>query len=197
MLNIDILTLGLYQVNCYIVRNADSHQCVIIDPGYEPETIADFLEEKGLIPQAILLTHGHFDHVGGVRALVSEYADLPVYLCKEDLAMPPQMTAGPLYCTDSYGEGSEFTVAGIQWKVIHTPGHTPGSVCLFAEDCIFSGDTLFCGSCGRTDLPCGSSRDMQTSMSRLAKISGDFRVFPGHGDSTTLAQEKRYNPFLR
>ena len=197
MLNVDTLTLGLYQVNCYIVSQPGRKDCCIIDPGYEPETILDFLAEKDLTPAAILLTHGHFDHVGGVRTLAAEYPDCRIYLCSEDLMMPPQMTAGPLCYNIVYREGSQMDLAGIHWSVIATPGHTPGSVCLFAEDCMFSGDTLFRGSCGRTDLPCGSYSDLQDSLLRISRIPGDYRVFPGHGDSTTLAEEKQYNPFLR
>ena len=197
MLKIETLTLGLYQVNCYIVSQPGSRSCCIIDPGYEPETVMEYLEDHRLEPAAILLTHGHFDHVGGVRTLAAEYKDLPVFLCREDLIMPPQMTAGPLYYSDFYKEGSKLDLAGIHWEVIETPGHTPGSVCLIAENCIFSGDTLFHGSCGRTDLPCGSVKDIENSLHRLSQISDDYQVFPGHGDSTTLAWEKRYNPFLK
>ena len=197
MLNVDTLTLGLYQVNCYIVHKTGSKTCCIIDPGYEPEAILDFLDEKSLVPEAIFLTHGHFDHVGGVRTLAAEYKDCQVYLCNEDLLMPPQMTAGPLYYTTVYREGTKLSLDGVTWHVIQTPGHTPGSVCLFAEDCMFSGDTLFKGSCGRTDLPCGDLKSLQKSLHRLSLLTGNYRVFPGHGDSTTLSREKRYNPFLK
>ena len=197
MLKVHTLTVGLYQTNCYIVHQENSSSCCVIDPGYEPETILDFLDEKKLTPAAILLTHGHFDHVGAVRTLAAEYSRCPVYLCTEDLIMPPQMTNGPLYHTDGYREGSQLELAGISWQVLHTPGHTPGSVCLIAENCLFSGDTLFAGSCGRTDLPCGSFRDIQKSLCRLSHLEKNYLVFPGHGDSTTLDDEKRYNPYLR
>ena len=197
MLQIDTLTLGLYQVNCYIVSQPGSKVCCVIDPGYEPETILDYLDEKGLTPEAVLLTHGHFDHVGGVRTLAAEYEDCQVYLCSEDLIMPPNMTDGPLYYTTNYREGTCLDIAGIHWQVMQTPGHTPGSVCLFAEDCLFSGDTLFDGSCGRTDLPCGDSEAILNSLHRLSQLEGDYRVFPGHGNSTTLALQKQYNPYLR
>lgn len=197
MLKVDTLTLGLYCTNCYIVSQEGSSRCCIIDPGYEPETILDYLEKNQLTPEAILLTHGHFDHVGAVRTLAAEYQQAPVYLCNEDLLMPPQMTSGPLYYTNTYKDGSKLNLADISWQVLHTPGHTPGSVCLIAEDCMFSGDTLFQGSCGRTDLPCGDSSQLASSLHRLSRIQKDYRVFPGHGDSTTLAEEKQYNPFLR
>ena len=197
MLKVHTLTVGLYQTNCYIVHQDGNSSCCVIDPGYEPETILDFLEQEVLTPSAILLTHGHFDHVGAVRTLAAEYSGLPVYLCTEDLIMPPQMTDGPIYHTDGYRDGRELDLADIHWKVLHTPGHTPGSVCLIAENCMFSGDTLFKLSCGRTDLPCGSFRDLQKSLQRISQLSGNYLVFPGHGDSTTLESEKRYNPYLK
>ena len=111
--------------------------------------------------------------------------------------MPPQMTAGTLYYTDLYAEGDRVQVAGVTLKVLHTPGHTPGSVCLLCEDVIFSGDTLFAGSCGRTDCPGGSTSQILSSLRRLAGLPGDYRVLPGHAEETTLSRERQYNPFLR
>ena len=111
--------------------------------------------------------------------------------------MPPQMTAGPLFYTDTYGDGDLITTAGLTLQVIHTPGHTPGSVCLLCEDALFSGDTLFAGSCGRTDVPGGDFSQIQRSLQRLAALPGDFRVFPGHAESSTLQRERQYNPFMR
>ena len=192
MLNIHTLVLGLYQVNCYVVHNADCDRCVVIDPGYSPDKIATFLREKGLKLEAILLTHGHFDHVGGVKELAE---DCKVYLHELEHTMPQAFTAGKLYATDIYP--ARFEIAGMEFTVLHTPGHTPGSVCLMVEDAMFSGDTLFAGSCGRTDLPGGNWATIQKSLHRLAQLPGDYRVFPGHGDQTTLAQERQYNPYLR
>ena len=196
MINIRTLPLGAYQTNCYLVWDEDSQTCVVIDPGYNPEIV--LAEAKRLDKEiaAILLTHGHFDHVGGVKELAAE-TDCKVYLCPEDLAMPPQMTAGPLCYTDTYGEGDFVEVAGLSFKVLHTPGHTPGSVCLMCENVIFSGDTLFWGSCGRTDLPGGSWATIQKSLKRLAGLSGDYDVYPGHGDATKLSFERNFNPYLR
>ena len=111
--------------------------------------------------------------------------------------MPQQMTAGPLYYTDTYEEGSTLSLAGLSIQVLHTPGHTPGSVCLLCENALFAGDTLFAGSCGRTDLPGGDWATIQTSLRRLAALEGPCNVFPGHGESTTLAWEKLYNPYMR
>ena len=195
MLIIDTLPLGDYQTNCYIVRREDSRKALILDPGYEPESILSFLAEHQLTPEAILLTHGHFDHVGAVRELEAE-TGCRVYLNAKDLAMPPMMTAGPLFYTDTYAEGDQLTLAGIPVTVLETPGHTPGSVCLLCQDALFSGDTLFAGSCGRTDLPGGSAPQIRRSLARLAALPGDYRVFPGHGPATTLSEERQCNPFL-
>ena len=192
MLTIHTLVLGMYQVNCYIVHNEDSDRCVVIDPGYEPQKISAFLQEKGLQAEAILLTHGHFDHVGGVKAL-SE--NRKVYLHKLEHTMPQALTAGELYATDYYADALQ--IAGMHFTVLHTPGHTPGSVCLLVEDALFSGDTLFAGSCGRTDLPGGDWATIQSSLRQLSDLPGDYRVFPGHAEETTLARERQYNPYLR
>lgn len=195
MLKIHVLPLGDYQTNCYIVHEENSTDCLIIDPGYEPEIISSYLEEKGLTPEAILLTHCHFDHVGAVKDLAAQY-DCKVFLDKKELAMPPMLTNGPLYYTDGYGDGDTLTLAGIPIQVLETPGHTPGSVCLIMEDTLFSGDTLFAGSCGRTDLPCGDARATRDSLRRLAALSENYRVCPGHGPSSTLNREKKTNPYL-
>ena len=195
MLKIHVLPLGDYQTNCYIVHEENSTDCLIIDPGYEPEIISSYLEAKGLTPEAILLTHCHFDHVGAVKDLAAQY-DCKVFLDKKELAMPPMLTNGPLYYTDGYGDGDTLTLAGIPIQVLETPGHTPGSVCLIMEDTLFSGDTLFAGSCGRTDLPCGDARAMRDSLRRLAALSENYRVCPGHGPGSTLNREKKTNPYL-
>lgn len=195
MLQIHTLPLGDYQTNCYILHQEGNRDCVVIDPGYEPEIILSYLSEKGLTLQAILLTHGHFDHVGAVRELAAQ-TDCRVYLNPKDLSMPPMLTAGPLYYTNTYGEGDQLDIAGISFRVMETPGHTPGSVCLITENNIFSGDTLFRGSCGRTDLPGGDYRAMKESLKRLAALREDYNVYPGHGSNTTLAWEQKTNPYL-
>ena len=196
MINMKHLALGAYQTNCYLVWDETSPTCVVIDPGYEPDTVLAEAKKLGKEIAAIFLTHGHFDHVGGVREIAAE-TGCRVYLCDADLAMPPQMTAGPLYYTKTYGEGSFVEEAGLSFKVLHTPGHTPGSVCLLCENALFSGDTLFWGSCGRTDLPGGSWATIRVSLKRLADLSGDFDVYPGHGDATTLSFERKMNPYMQ
>ena len=194
MLNIHTLTLGLYQTNCYIVHQENSDHCVVIDPGYDARKILSFLREKNLNPDAILLTHGHFDHVGAVKDLAAD-TDCKVFIHPLEHTMPHTMTAGQLYATDEYTD--RFSVANMDITVLHTPGHTPGSVCLIIEDAMFSGDTLFARSCGRTDLPGGDWATIQRSLHRLAELPADYRVFPGHAESTSLAQEKQFNPYMR
>ena len=196
MLNIKTLPLGAYQTNCYLVWEENSPACTVIDPGYSPEKVLAQAQLLGKTVEAILLTHGHFDHVGGVRKLAAD-TNCPVFLCQEDLSMPAQMTAGPLYYTQTCGEGDVLTLAGLTFRVLHTPGHTPGSLCFVCEDAIFSGDTLFWGSCGRTDLPGGDWSAIRRSLRRLADLPGDYRVFPGHGDATTMAAERQMNPYMQ
>ena len=196
MPNIYTLALGAYETNCYIIWGDDSQECVIIDPGYEPQTVLDIVEEYGKTVSAILLTHGHFDHVGAVRTIFEE-TDCDIYLCPEDCAMPEQMTAGPLCYSNSYQDGDVLQLAGLTIRVLHTPGHTPGSVCLLCEDALFSGDTLFSGSCGRTDLPGGNWNTLSQSLAKLRALEGDYTVYPGHGEATRLSTERTYNPYMR
>ena len=196
MLNMKTLPLGAYQTNTYLVWDENSTGCVVIDPGYEPEVILAEAEKLGKTVAAVFLTHGHFDHVGGVKTIAAE-TDCPVYLNEAELSMPPQMTAGPLYYTNTYDEGDFVEAAGLAFKVLRTPGHTPGSVCLMCENAMFSGDTLFWGSCGRTDFPGGSWTEIRKSLVRLAELPGDYRVYPGHGDATSLSFERKMNPYMQ
>ena len=196
MLKVHAMALGAYQTNCYIIHDEASKTCCVIDPGYDADFILNKLEDLGLTLEAVLLTHGHFDHVGAVKELAAE-TGCGVYIHPDDLSMPPMMTAGPLYYTNTYTEGSILKLSGLEIAVLHTPGHTPGSVCLLVENTIFSGDTLFQGSCGRTDLPGGDWATITKSLKRLASLEGNFWVFSGHGGSTTLRDEKKYNPYMR
>lgn len=195
MLKLHCLTLGDFQTNCYILHEASGSRCCIVDPGYEPNIITRYLEENRLEPEAILLTHGHFDHVGAVKALAADF-DCDVYISAEDLSLPPMITAGQLYYTHTYPAEGTLTIAGMNILVVPTPGHTPGSVCLLVEDAMISGDTLFAGSCGRTDLPGGSRSQIRASLKKLSGLKINYQVFPGHGDSTTLFHEKQYNPYM-
>lgn len=190
-----MLTLGDYQTNCYLVSDGAGNTAVI-DPGYEPQTILACLRAEKLRPCAILLTHGHFDHVGGVKAL-AEAEQLPVWLNEKELTLPPSLTDGPLYYTNGYGEGDTVRVGELEFSVLETPGHTPGSVCLRCSDVLFSGDTLFAGSYGRTDFPGGCEAEMKASLHRLAELDGPLTVCPGHGPTTTLEREHAFNPYFR
>ena len=189
------LPLGAYQTNCYLAWGEDSHSCIVIDPGFTPEAVLQKAAQLDKRIAAILLTHGHFDHVGGVK-VIAEASGCAVYLHEAELAMPESWTDGPLFYTETYGEGDTLSLCGLSIRVLHTPGHTPGSVCLAVEDTLFSGDTLFMDSCGRTDLPCGNQAAILQSLKRLAALPTDYRVLPGHGQSTTVFEEKKYNPFM-
>ena len=196
MLQQQTLTLGAYQTNCYIIWAENSDRCAIIDPGYEPDTILTQVGRMGKTVDAILLTHGHFDHVGGVKT-IADTTGCKVFLCTDDLAMPQQFTAGALLYTNTYKDGDVLELAGLTIQVLHTPGHTMGSVCLLVEDSLFAGDTLFRESCGRTDLPGGNWADMLKSLRRLKTLPDHIKVFSGHGPSSNIGEEKMWNPYMR
>lgn len=203
MLNVLAMPLGDYQTNVYAVHNNESKTCVVIDPGYEPGIILSKLRGLGLTVEAILLTHGHFDHVGAVEELV-ENTGCGLWMHKADWDKPMTPLTAQLYPLANCDftevsfcrEGTQITAAGLTFTVLETPGHTEGSVCYRCEGALFSGDTLFAGSCGRTDLPGGDSRAMGESLSRLAALKENLRVFPGHGEASTLDLERRTNPYL-
>ena len=192
-MNIKTLTLGPLQVNCYIIY-VNQH-CLVIDPGFEPEKVMKTCDELGLKIEAILLTHGHFDHVGGVKK-IAEKTGCRVFLHPDECKLPPFITSGKLHYTDTYAEGDEISLADLTFTVLHTPGHTPGSVCLRFHGVMFTGDTLFAGACGRTDLPGGSFATIKASLKRLASLPGNATVYPGHGEATTLETERLENPYI-
>ena len=196
MLKTYAMALGDYQTNCYILHDEASRNCVVIDPGYQADFILDKLNGLGLTLEAILLTRGHFAHVGAVKELY-EKTLCRVYLHTDDLMLPESLSAGPLFYTHEYDEGDVLELAGLPIRVMHPPGHTAGSVCLLVDDVIFSGDTLFCHSCGRTDLPGGDPDAIMRSLGRLKALEGDWRVMPGHNRATAMAVEREYNPFMK
>ncbi len=188
------MQLGELATNCYLLTK--DGRAAVIDPGGDGPYILRWLDERGLRLEAVYLTHGHFDHVGGVHDLYLK-TGCRVYLNTLDESLPAELTAGPLIWTDKYADGDTVQILDAPFQVLGTPGHTPGSVCLLGEGMLFSGDTLFEGSCGRTDFPGGSVAQMNASLRRLAALPGDWRVLPGHGGETTLTRERADNFFMR
>ncbi len=197
-MQITTLTVGIVGTCCYILSRENSTDCIVIDPGAEPERIRRAANGKRIA--AILLTHGHFDHIGAVAALKEE--DTPVLIHELDAPMlgdPDLNVSRPLIrrdvtappATDLLQEGSRRTLAGLNIEVLHTPGHTPGSVTYRIGDTLFTGDTMFRGSCGRTDFPGGSWAEELRSLQRLKALPGDLPVYPGHGEETSLGEERR------
>ena len=191
------LPLGPLQTNCYIVYDEASRVCALIDPGAEPQKIMGTLTGLALNLKGILLTHAHYDHTGALHALHERYPEVPIYVGAPDTDETTNMSRGNLVYTDTFLDGDDIACAPLSFHAISTPGHTLGSSCLISQDVIFSGDTLFAGSCGRTDLPGGNGRQMMASLKRLAERPGDYRVLPGHGEASTLDAERQTNYYMR
>ncbi len=198
-MRIDTVCVGPIQTNCYLLQDETAGVCALIDPGDEASRLAALVEKSGCRLQYILLTHGHFDHYTAVPPLLKRYG-VPVYIHRADTAEPP---CGDLvfprvdpayqrYCA----EGDCLDLGDLTVRVLETPGHTAGSVCYLCQDVLFSGDTLFRMSCGRTDLPGGSFAAIRRSLARLAALSGDLTVYPGHDAPTTLEFERSRNPYM-
>ena len=196
---------GPLATNCYLLAG-ESGRCAIIDPGGEPEKIEQVMKEHNLTPEMILLTHGHYDHMGGADALRRQY-QIPILVHEDDRIMletaafnvSAEITGHPVILSPDrvLTDGDKLLVDKQPVLVIHTPGHTRGGICLVEGTNLFSGDTLFRQSMGRTDLYGGDERALLASLAKLVSLPGDYTVYPGHGPATTLNWERQHNPYMR
>lgn len=200
--------LGMVGTNCYLVVNEEEKQCILIDPAVYSGEIAEQIRREGLDLRAILLTHGHFDHIMGIDGFRKEFPEIPVYAHREeeallkDASMNASLEFGRQYTFsgDAYAEdGDVLDLAGMQFQVIHTPGHTIGGCCYYLQEekVLFSGDTLFRESIGRTDFPTGNGGQLMRSIrEKLFTLPEETAVYPGHMERTTIGDEKKYNPYF-
>jgi hydroxyacylglutathione hydrolase len=199
------LVVGSLFTNCYILH-AGPKEAMVVDPGADPDVIMEALQEEDLKVRYILVTHAHFDHVCAVKALQDSLggetllhaADLPLWENLPAQGAAFGMSTGPIPRVDRLvKEGDLLSLGGCDFQIIHTPGHSPGGISLLSSRMVLVGDTLFAGSIGRTDLPGGNHDQLLRSIrSKLLSLKDDIRVFPGHGEATTIGQERRSNPFL-
>ena len=204
-MTIDKIVVGQLGVNCYVVHDEDALEAAVIDPGDEFERIADLLDRQGISPKYILLTHAHYDHVCAAGELKDKYGaaiimhedEKETYRMTKALCLSWGFTEEDFPDPDKLvTEGNKIVLGGSAVEVLHTPGHTPGSVCFHLEGTLFTGDTLFRRSVGRTDLAGGDSAKLEGSLKRLMSLPPDTRVYCGHGDETTIGEELMNNPFL-
>ena len=206
-MKIEHFIVGVVGTNCYFAVNEETKECLVIDPGDYAKMLAGKITEAGYKPVAILLTHGHFDHIMGVEGLRAQF-DIPVYVHEEDAQMMevPRLNACAMIGANvsvkadhTVKDGDILNLAGMEIHVLHTPGHTPGGVCYYfpKEEVLFSVDTLFCESVVRTDLPGGSMSALVRSIKeKVLKLPDLTIVYTGHGEPTKIGEEKRYNPFI-
>lgn len=199
-MQVKVLQVGPIGTNCYILEDEAAKLAAVIDPGDEAEKILSVLKEDGVETRYILLTHGHYDHTTGVPDLHRALPEAQVYIHKADAQGAGCRLfplAGEIADLHFYDEGDTLPLGGLTIHVLHTPGHSKGGVTLQVGDVLFCGDTLFAGSCGRTDLNGGSYEEIMQSLKRLGQLPGDYHVCPGHDVTSTLERERKTNPFLR
>lgn len=201
--------VGYIGTNCYLVKNDGTGEGFIVDPGYDDGKTEAGVAELDMKPVAVLLTHGHFDHIMAVDRMRELYGGIPVYIGENELDIieNPDLNcstsimrrARSTHADVTVGDGEVLNIAGFTIKAMHTPGHTQGGMCYYieSEGTLFSGDTLFNGSVGRTDFPTGNAKTLIESVkTKLMVLPDETKVYPGHGDATTIAAEKTGNPFL-
>lgn len=206
-MKIEKFVLGSFGTNSYLIMNEETKEVVIVDPATCPDYLISHVKSNGYIPKAIFITHGHFDHIMGIDDWVDAF-EIPVYLHEEekciieDPSMNLSFAFGPnySYCkAQGLKDGDKIRVAGYDFEVIHTPGHTCGGCCYYCaeEEVLFSGDTLFCQSVGRSDFPTGSMATLVRSIKeKLFCLPDNVMVYPGHEEYTCIADEKKYNSFI-
>jgi len=200
---LDVFSDNSFETNCWLIAADGTDDAVVVDPGYSPELVRAMLGREGKRPVAVLATHGHFDHVGSAAEFCGD--ELPFYIHEADapaLADPVAWGAGyasppvPVKDVRTVTGGDVLTFAGFAIEVVHTPGHTPGSVCFLTDGWVLSGDLVFAGAIGRSDFPNSSPGDMDQSLRRFLELPDTLDVLPGHGPRTTVGRERQRNPFL-
>ena len=205
-MNYEALVVGPLETNCYVVYCQDSLECAVVDPGAEADRIFQLIARKSLKPALILNTHGHIDHIGANKDIKEKF-NIPLYIHSADSPMLENVQQSEmaifLGAMDSpspdhlLNDGDKIKIGESFLRVIHTPGHSPGSVSFLGDGFLLSGDTLFLGGVGRTDLPGGSWKDIESSIkNKILTMPDEMIVLPGHGPFTTVGQEKRANPFI-
>ena len=196
---IKTIPVGMLETNCYIVTDEETKKCAIIDPGADSNMILDYIESNNLIPAAVFMTHGHYDHHLALDAVIED-TGVPAYIHVSEVNRGGQKGRHKLDDNGKlsfYAEGDVVDIGNLAFKILETPGHSTGSVTLMCDDAIFTGDTLFREDCGRTDLEGGSDDIMMKSLKRLSELDGDYEVYPGHAESSTLGYERNFNRYMR
>ncbi len=203
MLKVEKFVVGYIQNNCYLVYRDDQKEAFIVDPARGYDKIKQIAADLGLTISAVFITHGHFDHILDAKKWEESGATLYIHPLDRDKLHTPQNLAPPRLTVDYpttetlIEEGDVVKVGNIEVKVLHTPGHSKGSCCFIVDNYLFTGDTLFYGSCGRTDFYDSNTGEMLKSLKRLSKLDGDYIVLPGHEEDTTLYYERRHNPYMQ